>query len=59
MCYSDYFEGLGVEFQAFGPDQPGIDALLDGEVDAILVDHAYAVARVAELEGQVAIVKRF
>ncbi len=54
--HSDYFEGLGVEFEAFGPDRPGIDALLDGDVDAILVDHAYAVEKVAELEGRVAIV---
>ena len=54
--YSDYFEGLGVEFEAFGPGRPGIDALLDGEVDAILVDHAYAVQKVAELDGRVAIV---
>ncbi len=54
--YSDYFEGLGIEFEAFGPDGTGLDALLDGEVDAILVDHAYAVEKVVELEGQLAIV---
>ena len=54
--FSDYFEGLGIEFEAFGPDRTGLDALLDGEVDAILVDHAYAVEKVVELEGQLAIV---
>ena len=57
--YSDYFAELGRPFVAL--DDPSgvissIDAVLDGTVDAVLVDHGYAVERVSEYEGRLAIV---
>ena len=33
-----------------------VDAVLNGEVDAVLVDHGYGVEKFAEYEGQLAIV---
>ena len=43
--YSDYFTKLGRPFVS-----------LEGEVDAVLVDHGYAVERLSEHEGRLAIV---
>ena len=51
--YSDYFTELGVPFVLV---DGSIDAVLNGEVDAVLVDHGYAVEKVAEYEGRLAIV---
>ena len=54
--HSDYFLDTGKFFKTFRGSQDSVQALLDGEVDAILVDHAYAVEKLAELEGRLAVV---
>ncbi len=54
--HSDYFLDSGTFFKSFGEAQAPVDAVLSGEVDAILVDHAFAVEKVAEFSGQLAIV---
>ncbi len=57
--YSDYFTELGLPFvelsEAAGVTS-SIDAVLDGTVDAVLVDHGYAVEKLSEHEGRLAIV---
>lgn len=57
--YSDYFTELGRPFVPL--DDPSgatsaVDAVLDGTVDAVLVDHGYAVEKLSEHEGRLAIV---
>ena len=57
--YSDYFTGLGrpfVELDESTGTTSSVDALLDGTVDAVLVDHGYAVEKLSKYEGQLAIV---
>ena len=57
--YSDYFTGLGRPFVLLedptGATSP-VDAVLDGTVDAVLVDHGYAVEKLSAHEGRLAIV---
>ena len=57
--YSDYFTELGRPFvpldEASGVTS-SVDAVLDGTVDAVLVDHGYAVEKISEHEGRLAIV---
>ena len=57
--YSDYFTELGRPFVLL-EDPTGtagtVDAVLDGTVDAVLVDHGYAIEKLSEYEGQLAIV---
>ncbi len=57
--YSDYFTELGVPFVPFdeftGAAGP-VDAVLDGTVDAVLVDHGYAIEKLSEHGGRLAIV---
>ena len=56
--YSDYFTGLGrpfVEFDESTGTTNSVDALLDGTVDAVLVDHGYAIEKLSEYEGQLEI----
>ncbi len=54
--YSDYFLDSGIFFKTFRDAQDPVDAILNGEVDAILVDHAFAVEKLTEFSGQLAIV---
>ena len=54
--YSDYFQSIGREYVGFENSESSMNALLGGEIDAILVDRGFALERLTELEGQVAIV---
>lgn len=54
--HSDYFSESGMPFTAFGEAQDPVDAVLNGDVDAILVDHAFAIEKLTEFEGRLAIV---
>ena len=54
--YSDYFTELGRPFVSLDGSIDLAEAVLNGEVDAALVDHGYGVEKVAEYEGQLAIV---
>ncbi len=54
--YSDYFTELGVPFVPLEGSRDAVDAVLNNEVDAVLVDHGYGVERLAEYPGQLAIV---
>ena len=54
--YSDYFTELGRPFVSLDGSIDAVDAMLKGEVDAVLVDHGYGVEKLAEYEGQLAIV---
>jgi polar amino acid transport system substrate-binding protein len=54
--YSDYFTALGRPFVSLDGDLDAVDAVLSGEVDAVLVDHGYGVEKLAEHAGQLAIV---
>ena len=55
--HSDYFLDSGIFFKTFRDAQDPVDAVLNGEVDAILVDHAFAVEKLTEFSGQLAIVR--
>ena len=54
--YSDYFTEQGIPYVEFDSEDDRLEALLNGEIDASLVDHAYAVEKLAEYEGLLAIV---
>ncbi len=54
--YSDYFRSIGREYVGFENSPSSVDALLSGEIDAILVDRGFAIERITETEGQFAIV---
>ena len=54
--YSDYFTEQGIPYVEFDSEEDRLEALLNGEIDASLVDHAYAVEKLAEYEGLLAIV---
>ncbi|MDE2860931.1 MAG: transporter substrate-binding domain-containing protein [Chloroflexota bacterium] len=54
--YSDYFTEQGIEYTEFSSEDERIEALLNGDIDASLVDHAYAVEKLAEYEGRLTIV---
>ena len=54
--YSDYFTELGRPFVSLDGSIDAVDAVLNGKVDAVLVDHGYGVEKLAEYEGQLAIV---
>ncbi len=54
--YSDYFTELGMPFVSLDGEIDGVEAVLSGMVDAILVDHGYGVEKLAEHEGQLEIV---
>ena len=54
--YSDYFTEQGIPYTEFGSEDDRLEALLSGDIDASLVDHAYAVDKVAEYEGRLVIV---
>ena len=50
--YSDYLEEQGVTYVPLAGAVDAAEAVLAGEVDAVLVDHGYAVAKLAEHEGR-------
>ena len=54
--YSDYFTERGIPYTEFTEQDDRLEALLNGDIDAILVDHAYAVKKLAEYEGRLAVV---
>ena len=54
--YSDHLMELGVPFLPIDISRDAVEAVLNGEVDAVLVDHGYAVEKLAEFKGQLAIV---
>ena len=54
--YSDYFTEQGAPFVALDGSVDVVDVVLDGEVDAVLVDHGYGVQKIAEHEGLLEIV---
>ena len=54
--YSDYFSDQGIEYTEFSSEDERLNALLNGEIDASLVDHAYAVDKLAEYEGRLTVV---
>ena len=54
--YSDYFTEMGMPFTSFPGEVDLAEVVLNDEVDAVLVDHGYGVERLAEYEGQLAIV---
>lgn len=54
--YSDYFTEQGRDFVSFEGSIDLAEAVLNGEVDAVLVDHGYGVERLAEHGDQLAIV---
>ena len=54
--YSDYFTEQGTPFVSLEGSIDLADALLSGDIDASLVDHGYAVEKLEEFEGRLAIV---
>ena len=54
--YSDYFTERGIPYTEFSSEHDRLEALLNGEIDASLVDHAYAVEKLTEYEGRLAVV---
>ena len=55
--YSDYFTREGIPFRPFEVSEDDhLEALFNGEIDATLVDHGYAVDKLKEYEGRLAIV---
>ena len=50
--YSDYLKESGVPFVSLDISSGAVEAVLNGEVDAVLVDHGYAVEKLGEYEGQ-------
>ncbi len=54
--YSDYFTEMGRPFVSLEGEIDAAEAVLNDEVDAVLVDHGYGVGKLAEYEGQLAIV---
>ena len=56
--YSDYFTEMGVTFVSLDITKEAVEAVLDGEVDAVLVDHGYAVTKLAEYEGRLEVAGR-
>ena len=54
--YSDYFTKAGTPFVSLDGSVDAVDAVLNDEVDAVLVDHGYGVKKLTEYEGQLAIV---
>ena len=54
--HSDYFDSEGRSYRKFEELGESLPALLAGEIDALLVDRAYALEKLNEFEGQLAIV---
>ncbi len=54
--YSDYFTERGIAYTEFSDEDDRLAALLNGDIDAMLVDHAYATEKLSEYEGRLAVV---
>lgn len=54
--YSDYFKERGIAYIKFGDEDDRLAALLNGDIDAMLVDHVYAVDNLSEYERQLTVV---
>ncbi len=54
--YSDYFTEQGISYTEFNREDDRLEALFNGDIDAILVDHGYAVRMLAEYEGRLVVV---
>ena len=54
--YSDHLTELGLPFVPIDISRDAVDAVLNDEVDAVLVDHGYGVKKLAEFEGKLAMV---
>ena len=54
--YSDYFTEQGTPFVSFDGSIDLAEAVLSGDADAALVDHGYAVEKLAEYEGRLVLV---
>ncbi len=54
--YSDYFTERGIRYTEFSSEDDRLEALLNGDIDASLVEHAYAVDKLAEYEGRLTVV---
>ncbi len=54
--YSDYLTKSGIPYIPVDHALEAVEMVLNGEVDSILVDHGYAVAKLAEHEGRLEIV---
>ena len=54
--YSDYFTELDMPFVPLESAVDAVDAVLNHDVDAVLVDHGYGVGKVAQHAGRLAIV---
>ena len=50
--YSDYLTELGIPFVPLDISTGAVEAVLNDVVDAVLVDHGYAVEKLGEYEGQ-------
>ena len=46
----------GIPYTEFSSEDDRLEALLNGDINASLVDHAYAVEKLAEYEGRLAAV---
>ena len=54
--YSDYLTATGVPFTSLEGSVDAASAVLDGDVDTVLVDHGYAVAQLAQHAGDLKII---
>ena len=54
--YSDYLTEQGRAFVPLDDSTDAVEAVLSGKVDVVLVDHGYGVQKIAEHEGELAIV---
>ena len=54
--YSDYFTERGIDYIEFSDEDDRLAALLNGDIDAMLVDHAYATKKLSEYAGRLAVV---
>ncbi len=54
--YSDYFTEQGIPYTEFSSEDNRLEALFNGDIDASLVAHAYAVEKLAEYEGRLVVV---
>ena len=54
--FSDYFTEQGISYVEFSGEDERLSALLKGDIDAMLVDHAYATDKLSEYDGQLTIV---
>ena len=50
--YSDYLTESGIPFVPIDFSSGAVESVLNDEVDAVLVDHGYAVEKLGEYEGQ-------